>query len=102
MRDSADSDDYGVTRRGRKRGTFHDDEAAYAKRDRHLPRLKAEDANDGLAEGDRWTTWGQSEDWFPTWELAVQITYVRLTDPVDPVLGEVDRFGRTSVSLSRG
>ena len=40
MRDSADSDDYGVTRRGRKRGKFNDDEPAYAKRDRHLPRLE--------------------------------------------------------------
>jgi RIO kinase 1 len=62
MRDSADSDDYGVTRRGRKRGKF-DDEPAYAKRDRHLPRLAAEDAHDatdGLPEGDRWSTWDQS------------------------------------------
>jgi RIO kinase 1 len=63
MRDSADFDDYGVTRRGRKRGKFDDDEPAYAKRDRHLPRLEAEDANDaadGLPEGDRWSTWDQS------------------------------------------
>jgi RIO kinase 1 len=68
MRDSADSDDYGVTRRGRsgnskKRGKFYDDEAVYAKRDRHLPRLQAEDAGDstdGLKEGDRWSTWDQS------------------------------------------
>jgi RIO kinase 1 len=63
MRDSADSDDYGVTRRGRKRGKFYEDEPAYAKRDRHLPRLKAEDAHDatdGLPEGDRWSTWDQS------------------------------------------
>ena len=43
MRDSADSDDYGVTRPGKwgnsKRGKF-DDEQTYAKRDRHrrLPR----------------------------------------------------------------
>jgi RIO kinase 1 len=62
MRDSADSDDYGVTRRGRKRGKF-DDESAYAKRDRHLPRLQADDANDdtdGLPEGDRWSTWDHS------------------------------------------
>jgi RIO kinase 1 len=62
MRDSADFDDYGVTRRGRKRGKF-DDEPTYAKRDRHLRRLEAEDANDatdGLAEGDRWSTWDQS------------------------------------------
>jgi RIO kinase 1 len=62
MRDSADSDDYGVTRRGSKRGKF-DDEAAYAKRNRHLPRLAAEDVHDdtdGLPEGDRWSTWDQS------------------------------------------
>jgi RIO kinase 1 len=63
MRDSADFDDYGVTRRGRKRGKFDDDEPAYAKRDRHLPRLEAEEANDatdGLPDGDRWSTWDQS------------------------------------------
>ena len=63
MRDSADSDDYGVTRRGRKRGTFDDGESAYARRDRRLPRLEAEDANDatdGLPEGDRWSIWDQS------------------------------------------
>jgi RIO kinase 1 len=62
MRDSADSDDYGVTRRGRKRGKF-DEELVYAKRDRHLRRLTAEDAHDatdGLPEGDRWSTWDQS------------------------------------------
>ena len=63
MRYSADSDDYGVTRRGKKRGKFYDDEATYAKRDRHLPRLNREDTNDaadGLPEGDRWSTWDQS------------------------------------------
>ncbi|HEV3381335.1 MAG TPA: RIO1 family regulatory kinase/ATPase [Trebonia sp.] len=62
MRDSADSDDYGVTRRGRKRGKYDDDEPSYTKRNRHLPRLEAEDANDetdGLSEGDRWSTWDQ-------------------------------------------
>jgi RIO kinase 1 len=63
MRDSADSDDYGVTRRGNKRGKFHDDEPAFLRRARHLPRLEAEDAHDatdGLPEGDRWSTWDQS------------------------------------------
>jgi RIO kinase 1 len=63
MRDSADFDDFGVTRRGRKHGQFDDDELAYAKRARHLPRLEAEDANDatdGLPEGDRWSIWDQS------------------------------------------
>ncbi len=62
MRDSADSGDYGVTRRGKKRGQF-DDEQTYVKRDRHRPRLRAEDAydaTDGLPEGDRWSTWDQS------------------------------------------
>jgi RIO kinase 1 len=66
MRDSADSDDYGVTRRGKSgknRGKFFADEASYVKRDRHRRRLVAEDANDGtdgLPEGDRWSTWDQS------------------------------------------
>jgi RIO kinase 1 len=63
--DSADSADYGVTRRGKnkRRGRFDDDQAGFAKRDRHLPRLQAEDAHDdtdGLPEGDRWSTWDQS------------------------------------------
>ena len=63
MRDSADSDDYGVTRRGRKNRKFHDDDPSSVKRDRHRPRLQAEDKNDatdGLPEGDRWSTWDQS------------------------------------------
>jgi RIO kinase 1 len=64
MRDSADSDDYGVTRRGKKRGKFYDDEATFAKRDRHVERLASEEAaadqTDGLAEGERWSTWDQS------------------------------------------
>jgi hypothetical protein len=46
MRDSADSDDYGVTRRGRKNRKFDEYEPAYAKRDRHLPKLATEDAHD--------------------------------------------------------
>ena len=63
MRYSADSDDYGVTRRGKKRGKFYDDQQTFAKRERHLPKLVAEDAHDatdGLPEGDRWSTWDQS------------------------------------------
>ena len=67
MRDSADSDDYGVKRRGSKRGRF-DDEQTYVKRNRHLPRLRAEDANDatdGLPEGDLWSTWDQTKTWYP-------------------------------------
>jgi RIO kinase 1 len=48
-------------RRGRRR--FNDDDATFAKRDRHLPSLPAADgldAVDGLPEGDRWSTWDQS------------------------------------------
>src|ERR1700761_9452367 len=66
MRDSADFDDFGVNRPGKrgssKRGRF-DDEQTYARRNRHLTRLAAEDtddATDGLPEGDRWSTWDQS------------------------------------------
>ena len=62
MRDSADSHEYGVTGRGKNRGRFYDDQPAYAKRSRHLPKLQAEDARDavdGLPEGDRWSTWDQ-------------------------------------------
>jgi RIO kinase 1 len=71
VRDSADSYDdpaYARVRRARNTGNkrqrkYLDDEATFAKRDRHLPRLTAEDANDatdGLPEGDRWSTWDQS------------------------------------------
>lgn len=47
--------------RGKRR--FDDDESTYAKRDRHRPRLVAEDAHDaidGVDDGDRWSTWDQS------------------------------------------
>jgi RIO kinase 1 len=47
--------------RGKRR--FDDDESTYLKRDRHRPRLAAEDARDavdGVADGDRWSTWDQS------------------------------------------
>jgi len=50
-----------VPSRGRRR--FDDDESTYAKRDRHRPRLVAEDAHDavdGVVDGDRWSTWDQS------------------------------------------
>ena len=63
MRDSADSYDpaYGRVRRASKRQRKHsDDEETFAKRDLHLQRLVAEDADDatdGLPEGDRWSTW---------------------------------------------
>jgi len=64
MRDSADSDDYGVTRRGKKRGKFYDDEDTFAKRDRHVQRLATEedaaDRTDDLPPGVRWSTWDQS------------------------------------------
>jgi RIO kinase 1 len=51
-----------ANRRGRRRSN-DDDEATFAKRDRHLPALPAADALDavdGLPEGDRWSTWDQS------------------------------------------
>jgi RIO kinase 1 len=67
VRDSADSYDpaYGRVRRdrGKRQRKQYDNEATFAKRDRHLPRLAAEDARDatdGLPEGDRWSTWDQS------------------------------------------
>jgi len=66
VRDSADSYDpaYGRVRRAGKRQRKHfNDEETFAKRDRHLQRLAAEsadDAADGLPEGDRWSTWDQS------------------------------------------
>jgi len=67
VRDSADSHDpsHGRVRRGNRgnrRRTF-DNEETFSKRDRHLPRLQAEDAGDatdGLPEGDRWSTWDQA------------------------------------------
>ena len=69
MRDSADFDEYGVTRpgkrgNGKKRGSFRDDEETFAKRDRHVQRLasveEAADRTDGLADDERWSTWDHS------------------------------------------
>ena len=70
MRDSADSYDpaFGRVRRARNKRQRkfyqpHDDEATYAKRAWELQRLAgadADDAIDGLPEGDRWSTWDQS------------------------------------------
>ena len=70
MRDSADSYDpvYGNAHRVRRASSKrqrnqYDDEETYAKRDRHVQRLAADDAGDatdGLPEGDRWSTWDQS------------------------------------------
>ena len=65
---SADGGEFGFARPGRSRPSrrqqrFDDDEPVYAKRDRHRPKLEAEDAHDataGLPEGDRWSTWDQS------------------------------------------
>jgi hypothetical protein len=65
--DSADADDYGVSRRGKKRGKF-DDQHTFAKHDRHVRRLAAAnagDATDGLPDGDRWSTWDQTENLVP-------------------------------------
>ena len=70
MRDSADSYDpaFGRVRRARNKRQRkfyqpHDDEATYTKRAWELQRLAradADDAIDGLPEGDRWSTWDQS------------------------------------------
>jgi RIO kinase 1 len=73
LRDSAFSDhgDYDPasgrvrrTNRGKQRKhQFDDDAEIVVKRDRNLKRLQAEDANDatdGLPEGDRWSIWSQS------------------------------------------
>lgn len=65
MRESADSFDagrYGKPRRGKQRQRF-DDEPIFSKRLNHRPRLESQDANDatdGLPDGDRWSTWDQS------------------------------------------
>jgi RIO kinase 1 len=68
VRDSADSYDpaFGRVRKAnnkRQRNRF-DDEETFAKRDRHVRRLAsaetAADATDGLAPGERWSTWDQS------------------------------------------
>jgi RIO kinase 1 len=53
--------DQAYSRRRKRR--FDDDEATYAKRDLHRQRLlpdDAFDAVDGLADGERWSTWDQS------------------------------------------
>jgi len=71
VRDSADSSDPAFgrvhdrprTNSKRQRNRF-DDEETFAKRDRHVKRLAtaetAADATDGLAPGERWSTWDQS------------------------------------------
>ena len=66
MRDSADSYDpaFGRVRKTNSKRNHFDDEATFAKRDRHVRRLAsaddAEAAVDGLAEDERWSTWDQS------------------------------------------
>jgi RIO kinase 1 len=51
-------DDYGSLRRGKRR---FDDEATFAKRNRHRQSLPSEDdVAGGPPEGDRWSTWDQS------------------------------------------
>ncbi len=54
--------DQAFTRRAKRR--FDDDDLpAFARRDRHRPRLRPEDALDavdGVPDGDRWSTWDQS------------------------------------------
>jgi len=69
VRDSADSydPDYGnvhrVRRANSKRQPKQYDDETFAKRDWHIKRLAADDADDatdGLPEGDRWSTWDHS------------------------------------------
>jgi hypothetical protein len=76
MREWADSFDPDLGRvhdrssknRKRQRNRL-DDEDTFAKRDRHVRRLATEetaaDATDGLAPGERWSTWDQSETPIP-------------------------------------
>jgi hypothetical protein len=70
VRDSADSYDpaFGRIRKAnnkRQRNRF-DDQETFVKRDRHVKRLAtaetAADATDGLADGERWSTWDQSKN----------------------------------------
>ena len=54
------------SRRGKRR--FDDDEPTTAKRVRRrraLPPIEKFDVTDGLPEGDRWSTWDQSETPIP-------------------------------------
>ena len=49
--------------RRRAKPRFDDDEPSFVKRNRHRRRLQSLDsfdATDGLAAGDRWSTWDQS------------------------------------------
>ncbi len=56
------------TARRRDKQRFDDDEPTTAKRvrgRRSLPPIEVFDATDGLPEGDRWSTWDQSETPIP-------------------------------------
>jgi RIO kinase 1 len=63
VRDLPQSQEYHRERRRDKR-RFGDDEPLFQKRQRHvrgLPPVDANDATDGLPEGDRWSTWDQPD-----------------------------------------
>ena len=63
MRDLPHSYEYHRERR-RDNRRFGDDEPLFQKRQRHvrgLPPVDANDATDGLPEGDRWSTWDQPD-----------------------------------------
>ena len=63
MRDLPQSQEYHRERR-RDKWRFGDDEPLFQKRQRHvrgLPPVDANDATDGLPEGDRWSTWDQPD-----------------------------------------
>jgi RIO kinase 1 len=63
VRDVSHSYEYHRERRRDKR-RFGDDEPLFQKRQRHvrgLPPVDANDATDGLPEGDRWSTWDQPD-----------------------------------------
>ena len=63
MRDLPHSHEYHRERRRDSR-RFGDDEPLFQKRQRHvrgLPPVDANDATDGLPEGDRWSTWDQPD-----------------------------------------
>jgi RIO kinase 1 len=63
VRDLPHSYEYHRERRRDKR-RFGDDEPLFQKRQRHvrgLPPVDANDATDGLPEGDRWSTWDQPD-----------------------------------------
>ncbi len=101
MRDSADSYDPALgrfpdrprTNRKRQRNRS-DDEETFAKRQRHVERLASEetaaDATDGLAPGERWSTWDQST---LLYEARVPVPYpvqITGTEVLLEFIGEAD------------